>query len=275
MRLAVISDVHGNLLALEKAFDFIDRINVDGIIWCGDYISDILLSSEVLEFIRLKNEKYKHWMIKGNREDYIIDYHNSTDKDFSRVDVSDSLLFTYKSLSKDDIKYISSLPDEVVVDIKGCPKIYVRHKLNNKTNYKYHVFGHVHKQCLFIKDDTRFINSGSVGQCCSGSPGLEFSILELVNGEWSSHFYHMDYNLEYVVKFIRNSDLRLSKLHWCDILIKTLETGHNYVEDYVNIVKKIASDSGIDSRNLENIPVNIWDYVYNNFKFKKSDKKVN
>lgn len=275
MRLAVISDVHGNLLALEKAFDFIDRANIDGIIWCGDYITDILLSSEVLEFIRLKNKKYKHWMIKGNREDYIINYHNSDDKDFSYVDVSDSLLFTYKSLSIDDIKYISNLPEEVVVDIKGCPKIYVRHKLNNKTNYKYHVFGHVHKQCLFIKGDTKFINPGSVGQCCSGSPGLEFSILELVNGEWSTHFYHMDYNLEYVINFIKNSDLKLCKLHWCDILIRTLQTGHNYVEDYVGGVKKIASSSGIDTSDFDNIPVKVWDYVYNNFKFKKSDKKVN
>ena len=72
MRLAVISDIHGNLPALEKAFAFIDKIKIDGIIWCGDYITDILLSYEVLEFIRLKNEKYKHWIVKGNREDYII-----------------------------------------------------------------------------------------------------------------------------------------------------------------------------------------------------------
>jgi len=275
MRLAVISDVHGNLFALEKAFDFIDRANVDGIIWCGDYITDILLSSEVLEFIRLKNKKYKHWMIKGNREDYIIDYHNSSDKNFSHVDASDSLLYTYNSLSAADIKFISSLPDEIVVDIKDCPKIYVRHKLNNKTNYKYNVFGHVHKQCLFVKDDAKFINPGSIGQCCSGSPGLEFSILELVNGEWSSHFYHISYNLEYVTKFIRNSDLQLCKLHWCDVLINTLESGHNYVDDYLNNVKKLASGFGIDCNNLDNIPVKVWDYVYNNFKFEKSDKKVN
>ena len=197
MRLAVISDIHGNLPALEKAFAFIDKINIDGIIWCGDYITDILLSSEVLEFIKLKNKKYKHWIIKGNREDYMIDYHNSSDKDFSLIDATGSLLLTYNSLSKDDIKYISSLPDEVVVDIKGCPQIYVRHKLNSESKYKYHVFGHIHKQGLFIKNDCRFINPGSVGQCCSGSPGVEFALMELVDGEWNTHFYHMNYNYDY------------------------------------------------------------------------------
>ena len=62
MRLAVISDIHGNLPALERIFLFIDKANVDGIIWCGDYITDVLLSHEVLNFIRLKNKKYRNWI---------------------------------------------------------------------------------------------------------------------------------------------------------------------------------------------------------------------
>ncbi len=263
MRLAVISDVHGNLPALERTFDFIEKAKIDGIIWCGDYITDILLSPEVLEFIKLKNKKYKHWIIKGNREDYIIDFHNSASKDFSSIDVTGSLLLTYNSLSKDDIKYISSLPDEVVVDIKGCPQIYVRHKLNSNSRYKYHVFGHIHKQGLFVKNDCKFINPGSVGQCCSGTPGLEFALMELVDGEWNTHFYHMNYNLEYVIKFIRNSDLSGCKYHWDDVLIKTLSTGHNYVEDYINFAKDVAKKCNVDVKTLGDIPAKIWDYVYN------------
>lgn len=275
MRLAVISDVHGNLLALEKAFDFIDHAKVDGIIWCGDYITDILLASEVLEFIRLKNKKYKYWMVRGNREDYLINYYNSSEKNFSSVDVSDNLLFTYKSLSIDDIKYISSLPNEVVVDIKECPKIYVRHKLNSKTNYRYHVFGHDHRQCLFNKKNIKFINPGSIGMPFSGSPGVEFSILELINGEWSSHFYHMEYNLEYIIKFIKNSDLQLCKIHWCDIIIKTLQTGYDYVDTYIDNAKRICINSGIDVSNLDNIPLKVWDYVYDNLNSGEYSKNVN
>ena len=262
MRLAVISDIHGNLPALERAFDFIEKSGIDGIIWCGDYITDILLSSEVLEFIRLKNKKYKHWIIKGNREDYIIDYHNSSVKDFGSVDVTGSLLLTYKSLSKSDIKYISSLPDEIVVDITGCPQIYVRHKLNSRSRYKYNVFGHIHKQALFIKNDCRFINPGSIGQCSSGTPGLEFALLELVDGEWNAHFYHMSYNLEYVMKFIDNSDLSKCKFHWSDILKKTLSTGHNYVEDYTNGAIEVSKKCDIEVKKLSDVPSKVWDYVY-------------
>lgn len=271
MRLAVISDVHGNLPALERAFDFIEKVNIDGIIWCGDYITDILLSSEVLEFIKLKNKKYKHWIIKGNREDYIIDYHNKVN-DFGSVDGTGSLLLTYNSLSKSDINYISGLPDEVVVDIKGCPQIYVRHKINSNSRYKYHVFGHIHKQGIFVKHDCKFINPGSVGQCCSGTPGLEFALMELVDGEWSTHFYHMTYNLEYVSKFIRNSDLSTCKYHWDQVLIKTLFTGHNYVEDYTCLVKEVAKKCNIDVKVFSDIPDKVWDYVYHKLEI---EKKVN
>ena len=263
MRLAVISDVHGNLSALEKAFSFIDKANIDGIIWCGDFVTDILFSHEVLEFVRMKNRNYRHWIIKGNREDYLIDYHNSSDKDFSLIDVTGSLLLTYNSLTEDDIKYISALPDDVIVDIKGCPQIYVSHKLDGNCKYDYHVFGHIHKQGLFVKNDCKFINPGSVGQCCSGLPGLEFALLELVDGEWSTHFYHMNYNLEYVVKFIRNSDLSTCKYHWDEVLIKTLETGHNYVEDYINFSKEVAKKCGIDVRDLSDIPDKVWYYACN------------
>ena len=274
MRLVVISDIHGNLPALEKAFDFIEKLKIDGIIWCGDYITDILLSSEVLEFIRLKNQKYKHWIIKGNREDYIIDCGKGID--LSNVDATGSLDLTYKSLKKTDIDYISSLPDELVVDINGCPKIYVRHKLNNSIKgYKYHLFGHVHKQCLFLKDGCKFINPGSIGQTFSEIPGLEFAIMDLVDGEWATHFYHLNYNLEYVIKYIRNSDLSTCSKHWCDVLVKTIESGHDYVSDYMDNVRRVAIENGFDGKYLPNIPDKVWDYVYINLdKIAKKDNKV-
>ena len=270
MRLVVISDVHGNLPALERAFDFIDKIKVDGIIWCGDYITDILLSSEVLEFVRLKNKQYKHWIIKGNREDYIINYYNGVYDNFDFIDVTGSLLLTYKSLSESDIKFISSLSDEVVVDIDGLPQIYVSHKLKSNSSYSYNVFGHIHKQCLFVKDDHKFINPGSIGMCASGKPGVEFALLESIDGEWSTNFYHMNYNLDYVIKYISNSDLSKCKYHWSDILIKTLKTGSDYIDCYVESSKKVAIKCGIDVKNLSDIPSKVWDFVYDRLdKFKK------
>lgn len=52
MRFAVFSDIHGNIFALEKCMEHIEKNNIDAIIWCGDYITDIPKSHEVINYIK-------------------------------------------------------------------------------------------------------------------------------------------------------------------------------------------------------------------------------
>ncbi len=52
MRFAVFSDIHGNIFALEKCMEYIEKNNIDAIIWCGDYITDIPKSHEVINYIK-------------------------------------------------------------------------------------------------------------------------------------------------------------------------------------------------------------------------------
>ena len=73
----------------------------------------------------------------------------------------------------------------------------------------------------------------------------------------------MNYKLEYVCNFIRNSDLSTCRFHWSDVLIRTLETGHNYVEDYINLAKDVSKKCGIVVNTFNDIPDKVWDYVYN------------
>lgn len=258
MRLAVMGDIHGNLVALERAFDFIDKAQVDGLVWCGDYITDILLSHEVLEFINIKNNKYKHWIIKGNREDYILNYSKSEVKNWNLNNNTGSLLLTYKSLTFNDINFIDSLPDNQIISLKGAPTIYLTHKFENVNDYKYVIYGHTHVQNFFNRDGIKYINPGSIGQCCSGQPGLEFSILELIDNEWSVHMYHMDYNRNVVINFIRNSDLNKCYIKWGEALIRTINSGNNYIDYYVNRAKKLAISEGFDC-NLTDVPTYVWD----------------
>ena len=82
----------------------------------------------------------------------------------------------------------------------------------------------------------------------------------------------MSYNLEFVTKFIRNSELSSCSHHWSDVLIKTLETGHNYVEDYMDEARRIALKCGVSINNQTDIPDKVWDFVYDKLEI---DKKVN
>ncbi len=68
MKIAIISDVHGNYPALLTVISDAIRNNVDQFIFVGDYIFDLLYPNEVTELIRsLKNA----YVIQGNKEGYL------------------------------------------------------------------------------------------------------------------------------------------------------------------------------------------------------------
>ena len=67
MRLAVLSDIHGNIPALDQALEEIDRIGVDEFIVAGDMAAGPQ-PEQVIERLRDLNCR----MIRGNNEEYLI-----------------------------------------------------------------------------------------------------------------------------------------------------------------------------------------------------------
>ena len=258
MKIALLSDIHGNLFALKECIKTLEKMNIDGIIWCGDYVTDIPLSHDTLKYIREINKQYKNWIIKGNREDYILNYHYKKNKNWTMYGNTSSLLLTYQSLTQEDIDYIESLPDELYVDIPGAPKIYLSHKPNRNVTCKYAIFGHVHKQYAFKNETTTFFSPGSVGLSNSGIPGAEYMIIDLKKGEWIAKKYRQSYDLSKPINCIRNSELNNVSIKWGEVLIKTLETGIDYSGNYVSIARKMAVEHGY-SQQLEEIPDYIWE----------------
>lgn len=71
MKIAVLSDIHGNLTAFNAVLNDINKLDIDTFIIAGDHIVDCPQPNEVLEKIKSLNA----YVIKGNREDYILNYH--------------------------------------------------------------------------------------------------------------------------------------------------------------------------------------------------------
>lgn len=51
MKIAVISDIHGNLMALESVLDDIDERDVDEVICLGDLVGYLPFANEVVELL--------------------------------------------------------------------------------------------------------------------------------------------------------------------------------------------------------------------------------
>jgi len=259
MKFAILSDIHGNIFALEECFKYINKMNIDAIIWCGDYITDIPKSHEVIEFIKATMKKYKSYIIKGNREDYIIEYNNLQNKNWTMKDRKGPLLCCYNELEREDIDFIESLPETYIIDIPNIPKIFVSHKEddNERNQITYKIFGHSHKQSIFVKNNIKYINPGSVGLATGGRKGAEFAILEINQKYDKIENYHIQYEIDKPIESIKTSILDKVEIKWGNTLIKSIQTGIDYPGLYIEEVLKIAGKYELE-KNLDTIPIEIW-----------------
>ena len=118
MRLAIISDIHGNLEAFKQVLADIDRSRVDGLACLGDNIGYGPEPEGVVELIRERDIP----CVMGNHELTIVDlrYLNWMDPTARR-----SLVMTRKLLSENSVDYIRTLPPSMryhgSLCVHGCP----------------------------------------------------------------------------------------------------------------------------------------------------------
>ena len=101
MKIAVISDIHGNMDAFDRVLEDIDKSHVEAIISLGDNIG---YGPEPEKVIRKLQER-NIISIMGNHEMAVAD---ESQLDWFNITAQESLLKTRKMLTKASIEYISS-----------------------------------------------------------------------------------------------------------------------------------------------------------------------
>lgn len=157
MKYLVLSDVHGNLPALEKLIKK-EKAEVDAFINLGDVVNYAPWSNECVELI---DDLENCTNIRGNHEDYFIS---------EKCEVKHPLVPKFFKHSFSNFKHhklISLYEKSLVVEGVKCI-----HTLNNE--YVFHdselsieentFIGHSHQQYNRIVNGYNLINPGSVGQ---------------------------------------------------------------------------------------------------------------
>jgi len=107
MKIAVISDIHGNMDAFDRVLEDIDKAHVDAIISLGDNIGYGPEPEKVIRKIQDRNIP----SIMGNHEMAVADRSHLS---WFNITAQESLLKTRKMLSKGSIAYISSFKSFLV-----------------------------------------------------------------------------------------------------------------------------------------------------------------
>jgi Predicted phosphoesterase len=125
MKIALISDIHGNYPALLKVLDDAAANHVDQYVFVGDYIFDLPFSNEVTHLIM--NLKNAH-VIKGNKEGYLDTLAKENQEDWI-YDQMSCAYQTFRDLRQEAFDYLVNLKEECFVPLDFGGKIYATHYL--------------------------------------------------------------------------------------------------------------------------------------------------
>jgi putative phosphoesterase len=223
VRLAVISDVHGNLPALERVLSHLESQSPDAIVNLGDCVSAPLWPEET--FARLRALDIP--TVRGNHDRWVAEP--------PRDGESATVGFSRRALSDDQISFLGGLPasltisDEILA-VHGTPSSDTDYLMEESVDDRLTVAtaerisarlgdttaslilcGHSHQQhAVFAGGNRLVVNPGSVG--CpryadnklperneAGSPHARYAVVTGSHGKWSVEFFILDYDWSRVV----------------------------------------------------------------------------
>jgi len=123
MRIAIISDIHGNYTALKAVLEDARRNNVDKFIFLGDYVFDLPFSNEVAQL--LMNLDNVH-IIKGNREMYLSEFAKQDQATWT-VKQFGGMYHVFRELAPDVFDFLTGLDEECHIEIRPGASIFATH----------------------------------------------------------------------------------------------------------------------------------------------------
>lgn len=115
MKLAVISDLHGNYYALREVMVFLRGQEIDGIIGLGDFVTDGPFPQRMMEALREMQKEFPCYLVRGNREEYLLENLRQPQNWKAGSSTSGLLDYTFRNLTAQDLEFFARLPTDGVL----------------------------------------------------------------------------------------------------------------------------------------------------------------
>ena len=225
MRIAIFSDIHGNLAALDAVLADIHRQQVDAVYCLGDLVGYAPFPNEVTD--RIRREQIP--TIMGNYDDGVgfdreecgCAYREAGE----RMRGQQSLEWTKTHVTPENAAFLRSLVPEIRTAADGRRFLLVHGSPRKMNEYLFEdrplasfqrlaaasnadviVFGHTHKPYTKLVGDVWFVNVGSVGKPKDGDWRACYAILD-VAVEPPASFVGVPYDVAAIADAIRASEL--------------------------------------------------------------------
>ena len=234
MRIALISDIHGNDVAFEEVLADIGKQGVDSIICLGDVATLGPQPTETLN--RLKGLEAS--CILGNHDASLLQPEKALDYKIAEH-LTPTLQWCLEKLNSSDFEFLLSYQPTLQVPLGGSDEMLCYHG-SPKSNIdnifpetsldeigrflsgytaKVMAGGHTHIQMLRQYNGMMIVNPGSVGNAFLAPhtsqkqptllPWAEYAIVDWLNRRISVEFKRVSYDIDHLYQTIRDSDIPL------------------------------------------------------------------
>ncbi|TCO74359.1 metallophosphoesterase family protein [Marinisporobacter balticus] len=224
MKIAIITDIHSNIFALEAVLKDIEDKGIENIYCLGDLVGYGPFPNEVINRIREKHIP----TVQGNYDQSVgeelfacgCDY-----KDDKAMEIgAKSLYWSQENTTEENKKWLKELPEKIEFEDEG-QKILLVHGSPRKNNeYLYEeskeleeisgminadimVCGHTHKPFHKQVAGIHMINAGSAGKPKHGNPKATYMIIDVNANDIKTEIVEVQYDYEKMAKAIEDSEI--------------------------------------------------------------------
>jgi putative phosphoesterase len=225
MRVAIFSDIHSNLYALERVLESIERESVDLMLCGGDLVGYGPFPNEVINVVR--ERKIPTLMgnyddgVGFNRDDCGCAYRSRREAELGEI----SLKWTISKVTVENKSFLRTLLGNTYYSWSGMRILHVHGSPRRINEYLYEdrpeknllrmleplkidllVCGHTHIPYHRIVGKIHIVNTGSVGKPKDGDPRACYALLEIEDG-LTVHFKRVPYDIDGTIQAIKSVGL--------------------------------------------------------------------
>ena len=222
MRVAVLSDIHGNGVALNYVINDMKDKNVNKVIIFGDVVMKGPMPSEVME--ELRKLDILGW-IKGNTDEWFKEIgEDFKPQDDREIELNEYYKYARKNMTDEAIEFINKLPVECslsyngvnILCVHGTPKSIVEaidgsvpieevKEIIKDVNEDVILCGHSH--CSFIGevDGKKIFNVGSIGNSLDEDNRASYGILDFSDDNVKLINRRVSYPVDEIISIAENN----------------------------------------------------------------------
>jgi putative phosphoesterase len=243
MRIAFISDMHGNAVAFEEVVKDLEDQSPDVIVCLGDIV---MKGPQPKECIDILNSLEPISIVRGNHEHLYTRYKKESNlNSFKEILTYESINYDLQYLSVKEQEWLSNLPENEIL-MFGDRKIDIFHaspkslnevifpwapiedldKLYLDPTSDFSFYGHVHHAFVRNSSTRSIVNTGSIGLPFDKDNRASYAILDLGTKGSSVQLRRVQYNVEKAIKIAY--DRKMPFAHMFEFALRKAE--YPYIE---------------------------------------------